>query len=736
MSGYPSLISPLMDEQGLILTEALNTDAQTALALSATNEAAIIVLQETALQLSGDPAVYTGLPDTNLIIDGDITCGTLNYTALNPPVSVSETIEQVLTNGDDANGRDLTGLNNLACQSLATPALTSPVGYITSPSIVMPTGSLTCRNASSNGVIETNAIRVFSDAITYSAVISPEGTVFGSSYQMFGQVPSKFSVSNAGTTFTTKLEVDETLADSSSSVGTSGQILSSTGTGIQWINPSSENQSLGDVMTVGNTASTDLNMNSNNILGASSIVITNGETDITQSVSNMSQALEFTTPLGYASLKCDSINLDSLTTNSMYSVGNVSAGNLINNGLYFDASGSYGTAGQLLSSTGTATAWVNAPVSNPTLGDVMTNGNTASTDLNMNSNDITNAGLINGTNINYRPSYDYFVAKNGSDSNPGSILSPFLTVQKAIDVCEAFTDNVPRSINIFYGSYNENLTISKSRITFNGTNGGGSKADTGCSINGTITINVSSGLSDMNNNNIYFNNLFLGNVMSNTSSVVHRVGIKNCYLYNDQVKVIDFQPTADYRLFVDYCSISNADDTTSDTMVLCGGSGMVSFTSNQITQKGKGHVVSIQASCRIDAFALNILTNDNASAQCLAICKLGSTTANAVYTLGQNAFIYSSTTSKSSAAPYFSCGILMDPPATKTNFYNVISNTFLMTGLNNSLTNFAITGTRNASSFAYIFYGNNTGISSFLAPYSYQIDNGSGISKNALLAVQ
>ena len=71
MSGYPSIISPLMDEQGLILSEALNQEAQTALALSATNEADIVVLQETALQLAGDPATYTGLADTNLIIDGN-----------------------------------------------------------------------------------------------------------------------------------------------------------------------------------------------------------------------------------------------------------------------------------------------------------------------------------------------------------------------------------------------------------------------------------------------------------------------------------------------------------------------------------------------------------------------------------------------------------------------------------------------------------------------------------------
>ena len=1006
MSGYPSLISPLMDEQGLILTEALNQDAQTALALSATNEADIIVLQETALQLSGDPATYTGLPNTNTSLNGDlqmnsnnvtgvdeitsdvvngntinvknvdstnyysitgnlagiqvganivcgdnITCNTLNYTALNPPISGgSQNIEEVLIVGNNANEKSISNLTNVD-----TRTLSSPLGYINAPSIVLPTGSLTCRNASSNGVIETNAIRIFSDAITYSAVLSTEGTVFAKSYQMFDQTPSKFSVSNAGTLFTTKLEIDETLADSSSSVGTAGQVLSSTGTGIQWVSPSGGSQSLGDVMTVGNTASTDLNMDNNDITTVASIGITNGTTNVIQEVSSTSQALEFLTEFGYATLKCDTIlseyatvgttegqqvllsnigevrcsslnipsdaltpafsitndgiafttkleigetladasssvgtagqllsstgtatawvdapssatptlgdvltagntastlldmnnntldNAFSVYTKSLYSVNNLEGGNIFSNNLTIqdgtgtaklsitpsgslvDATLSSGTAGQLLSSTGTATAWVDAPVSaTPTLGDVMTAGNTASTDLNMNSNDITGvvdigcatvtatgqikgrtiksdeeakedafsnklstfrvlqngqvfgtngnfsegleitsgvvqlgtgnvymsnnkvsvseatgnittSGLFNGTNINYRPSYDYFVAKNGSDSNPGSILSPFLTIQKAIDVCEAFTDNVPRNINIFYGVYSQSLIISKSRIALNGANMGGSRSDSGCSINGSITIDVSSGLSDLNNNNIYFNNLLINGSITDTSSIVHRVSIKDCYLYGTS-SVLTFNPSADYRLFVDYSYLNNEDTVSTDALVSCGGTGMVSFTSNQMTSKCKGHVVSI--TCRVDTFVLNVLTNVNAGDDVLAICKLGSSVDTTAYTLGQNAFIYSSTTGKSSTAPYFSCGILMDTPAAKTNFLTIISNTFVMTGLNNSSTNFAVTGTLISTSSVYVFYGNNTAISSSIAPYSFQINSAAGFVKNALLAVQ
>jgi hypothetical protein len=722
-----------MDEQGLILTEALNQDAQTALALSATNQADIIVLQETALQLSGNPATYTGLPDTNTSLNGDlqmnnyditgvneitangvngntinvknvdstnyysitgnlagiqvganivcgddITCNTLNYTALNPPISGSQNIEDVLANGDNANGRDLIGLDELRA------------------TVVQST------NAGGTGVVRTNNLVVYSDdGSTLKAVVNESGNVIPQNYYLFGVQPFDFAITSdkniltTGTTTTNNLSVKATLADGSSSVGTAGQLLSSTGTATAWVDaPVSATPTLGDVMTVGNTASTDLNMNSNDITGAVSITATGQVKGRT--------------------IKSDEESKDDAFSNKLSTFRVQSTGQVY---------GYTGTFSNGLEITSGAVQLGTGDV-NMATNNIIVSGATGN---------ITTTGLINGTNINYRPSYDYFVAKNGNDSNPGSILSPFLTIQKAIDVCEAFTDNVPRNINIFYGVYSENLTLSKSRIAFNGTNMGGSRSDTGCSINGSITINVSSGLSDLNNNNIYFNNLLINGSISDTSTIVHRVAIKDCYLYGNS-SVLTFNPSADYRLFVDYSYLNNEDTVSTDALVSCAGSGMVSFTSNQMTSKCKGHVVSI--TCRVDTFVLNVLTNVNTGADVLAICKLGSSVNNTAYTLGQNAFIYSSTTSKSSTSPYFSCGILMDTPATKTNFLTIISNTFVMTGLNNSVTNFAVTGTLIATSNVYVFYGNNTAISTFLSPYSYQINSAGGFVKNALLAVQ
>jgi hypothetical protein len=49
---------------------------------------------------------------------------------------------------------------------------------------------------------------------------------------------------------------------------------------------------------------------------------------------------------------------------------------------------------------------------------------------------------------------DYFVSVQGSDENPGTINSPFQTIQKAADIVEGGD-----VINIMEGSYREQITL-------------------------------------------------------------------------------------------------------------------------------------------------------------------------------------------------------------------------------------------------------------------------------------
>ena len=49
---------------------------------------------------------------------------------------------------------------------------------------------------------------------------------------------------------------------------------------------------------------------------------------------------------------------------------------------------------------------------------------------------------------------DYYVAKTGSDSNSGSLNSPFRTIEHAVDVVRSGDD-----VYIRAGTYNERFTI-------------------------------------------------------------------------------------------------------------------------------------------------------------------------------------------------------------------------------------------------------------------------------------
>jgi hypothetical protein len=138
------------------------------------------------------------------------------------------------------------------------------------------------------------------------------------------------------------------------STGSAGQILSSTGTGLQWINsPSTSCCNLQDVLDVGNQSTTDIDMVSSSI-----------------SVSGAGGSIDITSPSSFSN------SGTSLFTGSvlLYSTLSFNATGQIN-----DGAGSVGTAGQWLTSTGTGVAWSSAipPGSAPTLQQVLDTGNTA-----------------------------------------------------------------------------------------------------------------------------------------------------------------------------------------------------------------------------------------------------------------------------------------------------------------------------------------------------------------------
>tara|TARA_R110002020_G_scaffold28732_4_gene91230 strand:- start:1141 stop:2943 length:1803 start_codon:yes stop_codon:yes gene_type:complete len=137
--------------------------------------------------------------------------------------------------------------------------------------------------------------------------------------------------------------------------GNAGQILSSTGTGIQWIDsPTVTCCGLNDVLTVANIATTDIYVNGADLYiqnAGGSLTVRNPATVDVAGVSTFSNTIN--------------VNATSINFNATGQIN--------------DGTGATGTTGQFLTSTGTGLAWSSTlpTAANPTLQQVLTAGNTA-----------------------------------------------------------------------------------------------------------------------------------------------------------------------------------------------------------------------------------------------------------------------------------------------------------------------------------------------------------------------
>lgn len=337
-------------------------------------------------------------------------------------------------------------------------------------------------------------------------------------------------------------------------------------------------------------------------------------------------------------------------------------------------------------------------------------------------------GTVNTVTVGFKPTYDYYVAKGGSDtSDYGSIISPYLTIQKAITECELQIDGVPRVIHVSGGSFTENLTFSKSRISVKGQ-GVGTHPDIGTSITGTITINITDGNSDLNNNNITLSGfLIVGSIDDSTAgNYPHRLIVNNCHIYGND-RCLYIHPVFDYRCFVSNCVISNDNLTSTDPLVQCAGIGMVSFNQTQMTAKGASQIVfKLSSTCRIDVFAQNILTSDSVGTNvAVAIFNHNSTQ---TITLGQNAFVYGNSGAKRNSET--ASGVFMN----NTGSLVLLSNTFVMTGLASS--QMAVYATTLAFPTTLIIFGANVSTSTTVGLTATGISGTQGTTKYATQSVQ
>lgn len=194
--------------------------------------------------------------------------------------------------------------------------------------------------------------------------VGPSTTTFDADAQITSAANNTWSGTN---TFSGVLDIDGTLEDAVGSTGVAGQILSSTGAGVAWINNTAA-PTLQNVLDAGDTATQDINLTGIIDLTGSLVLGANTTISANASVGTPGQYLTATaTGVEWTSLSTNCCPLDDVlvagntSSNSVLLTGaaNVTAPSMTPG--FIVALNGTGAAGQILQTNGASIEWVNAP---------------------------------------------------------------------------------------------------------------------------------------------------------------------------------------------------------------------------------------------------------------------------------------------------------------------------------------------------------------------------------------
>lgn len=304
----------------------------------------------------------------------------------------------------------------------------------------------------------------------------------------------------------------------------------------------------------------------------------------------------------------------------------------------------------------------------------------------------------------------------GADSNDGSREKPFRLIQSAINKCESIWDGVARNIQVAFGTYNENLVISKARIQLTGSVCS-RYANVACGINGTITLQIADAV-DMFNSQVFITGFQIVGSVIDASSSVHTLNIKDCYLYGQENIIQQRTRGAEYsssrytavdcRTYLENLII-NASNSNGTTPLVSIEAGNLEMTSCSITAKSANtNCIQLRANVSTTTFTSTTFTNDNSgdvlkSLFYLKYAYIGIPTLNTFANCG---FIFSSGTPKTvNISNGDNSAIFSDG---RDDYYNLLNCGFSLRGVSPTVgTNYAILPRYNNSANMYISQSGN-----------------------------
>jgi hypothetical protein len=310
----------------------------------------------------------------------------------------------------------------------------------------------------------------------------------------------------------------------------------------------------------------------------------------------------------------------------------------------------------------------------------------------------------------HRSVNEWYVAKNGSNTAAGGPVSPFLTVQHALNQAAAATagSKVIQTIFIAPGTYVENLTISTGYVRLCGTPPGSSRVlpqlnpfspTFGCDVIllaldqnlPVINLNVTANVVDstVEARKVILEGLSIQNsslssnvaVIQTPSTVVRpfTLIVQNCTLMNTG-RVVYFAPnvaTSDVcpATFLNCAVLQPATSSVFSSPVVECATGTIAFRQCSISAVQNATLLLIGGTAVLNTFQLNDFFSGTAVAAAAPIVRIASLTSY-VTPMSNNVLAY--TTTPSTARPSTSCAIEFGGATIQSGVF--LNNLFLLTG--------------------------------------------------------
>ena len=259
---------------------------------------------------------------------------------------------------------------------------------------------------------------------------------------------------------------------------------------------------------------------------------------------------------------------------------------------------------------------------------------------------------VNYNQLTFRDSTEFYVSTQGSDiSGNGSILAPYLTIQKAITSAELISSAANICvINVASGHYTENLTFNKGYVVLNGSLQG-QNADEVCEINGSISI-ACVGANDVFNRQVAFQGFNItmtaGQNCTNTSSSSHTVSFQDCGIFVNSAFYVSSATAPDMRTYftnVDIASTASANVAT----VITTNVGLVEMERVDLTVDGNAIGIAIAGTSNLTRCSLSTFENTNTAVILKPLINITSSTTTA-HSLAITSFLFTSAVAKTNSS--------------------------------------------------------------------------------------